>query len=329
MVISNGNNIVDSPKGQSIESEYWINARKIISEWAKESGEPYSPVRHLASAIFPFSDKDKYMLMLNAYFDETGRGDDPRTKFVGLAGCFERAETWIDFEPEWINILTNAGVKSENEGERPYFHMSDFAHSEGIFKDWKGDEPRRRKLIDKLWGLILETKPYVVGAFLKLEDYRQVLSKENQEGLVDPYYPCYMQSLAFVFSLLKDRKNYSVATIFDYKKGFVGNAYRIYDVAIAKHPEYEQIISIPNFAKMKHTVPIQVADMIVYESYKEFDRREYGSEYKPRPELKYLETLISIYTGDKPFVFGVNPAPIIFFSRDDLREFDKHMRENV
>lgn len=38
--------------------------------------------------------------MLNAYFDETGHGDDPNTKFLGIVGCGQHAEDWVEFEKE-------------------------------------------------------------------------------------------------------------------------------------------------------------------------------------------------------------------------------------
>lgn len=90
-----------------------------------ENSKPYSPVRHLASAVFSFSDKAKYMLMLNAYFDETGDEKDLNVKIAGMAGCVAPAESWSAFEVKWQKALDNAGIQC--------FHMKEFAHSRGQF----------------------------------------------------------------------------------------------------------------------------------------------------------------------------------------------------
>src|SRR6185295_4823221 len=66
-----------------------------------DDGNGYSPVRHMATALFPSSCKDKYMLMLTAYMDETGHSQDARSKFNGMAGLITKAENWLIFEREW------------------------------------------------------------------------------------------------------------------------------------------------------------------------------------------------------------------------------------
>lgn len=101
------------------------------------------------------------MLRLTAYFDETGHGDDPNTKYLGIVGCMQRAEDWLELEEKWAEVLQTFDL--------PYFHMNEFAHSEGVFKSWKGDEERRRSIYGELWRLIHKVRPIVVGSFVELK----------------------------------------------------------------------------------------------------------------------------------------------------------------
>lgn len=82
------------------------------------------------------------MFKFEVYFDETGHSNDANTKILGIAGCLTAAELWKKVETQWKNAL-----RSENV---PYFHMKEFAHSQGLFKDWKNDESRRRKIYAEL-----------------------------------------------------------------------------------------------------------------------------------------------------------------------------------
>jgi hypothetical protein len=52
------------------------------------------------------------------------------------------AKDWEQFEIKRERALVDFQI--------PYFHMREFAHSTGVFEDWKGKETKRRKLFVKL-----------------------------------------------------------------------------------------------------------------------------------------------------------------------------------
>lgn len=256
------------------------------------------------------------MLMLEVYFDEAGHGDDPSTNFLGIAGCLEKAETWVDFKGEWDAVLKSEGLD--------YFHMNEFAHSINAFKEWKGDESRRRKLYGDLWKIIHKVEPVMVGCFVDLRGYRGRLGEGLRNILGDAYFLCYFHCLKVVSALVGNDYKSNVpignfATIFDDKKGFKGKAMNIYEEIVNRFPEVQGRIPPPIFRDMRSVNPIQVADIIAYEAYKEFNEQSKGiGRAKKRWGFEQLEKLFSAKTNRNDYVFGDTNSQFSFYSQYEL-----------
>jgi hypothetical protein len=102
------------------------------------------------------------MLKLSAYFDETGHSKGDKHRFVGMAGLVAPADRWEPFESEWTRALAHFGI--------PYFHMREFAHSVGVFKDWKGKEDKRRELYGLLMRIIATKQGLPIGSIIPMEE---------------------------------------------------------------------------------------------------------------------------------------------------------------
>ncbi len=85
-------------------------------------------------------------LLSAAYFDASGKQE--RHSFVTVAGATSPIKKWIRFEGQWSQVLKDEGVSE--------FHATDFAASEGEYKDWKGDAARRTAFLRCLMGIIKE-----------------------------------------------------------------------------------------------------------------------------------------------------------------------------
>jgi len=90
---------------------------------------------------------------VTSYFDASGGQEH---EFIIVAGYLSTVGKWNKFDTEWRRVLARA------EFNVPYFHMWEFAHSERVFKGWKGEENRRRRFINCLVGLIGE---YALAGF--------------------------------------------------------------------------------------------------------------------------------------------------------------------
>jgi hypothetical protein len=255
------------------------------------------------------------MLTLQAYFDETGHGDDANTPFLGIVGCLAAAPVWRRLEERWAASLASEGLN--------YFHMREYAFSVEQFKDWRGDEARRRRIYAKLWEIILRANLIPLGSFVLLENYKQELTGQEQHMFRDAYFLCYLQCLRFLAQYAEFGQVGSVDTFFDEKKGFKGEALKMYGVLTHR---FGGKISPPAFCDMRTLAPLQVADIIAYESKKEFERRSRAPEREPRWGFVQLEELISRSALGAAPPFGDVDSPIALFSSEELANISEAQR---
>ena len=85
--------------------------------------------------------------MLKVYFDGSGKAEDPRTKFVTIAGFAGEEEVWSYFDQEWNGILSD-------RGNPKYMHMADAIQHKHNFDAWDAD--KTDFLIQGLIGLLQE-----------------------------------------------------------------------------------------------------------------------------------------------------------------------------
>lgn len=250
------------------------------------------------------------MVMLTAYFDETGHEKDLNSRICGMAGCVAPVKVWERFEVKWRKRLEEAGIA--------YFHMKEFAHCTGPFaKGWKDDEPKRQRLYGDLWEIIAEVNPYFHGSFVPLDQYRQVLAgltEAQQQSLVDSYFLTYQSCMAAVFNLLLKPDGHRIrriVTVFDQKKDFVKHVHGFYQFMCAQS-DWQERVPPPVFDDMRVLVPLQVADIVAYECQKEFGRRLNRPNGKVRWGFTRLEGLIRAMTPHLDFQLGDVNTPIIF-----------------
>lgn len=279
---------------------------EIVSVWAKgaKGGGIYSPVCHLASAAFPFADKSKYMFMLSAYMDETGHSKDEAQKFVGMAGLIATAHYWEEFETKWNKALKDFKIA--------YFHMKDFANFQGFFEGWS--ELKRRKLLDRLLTIIDVTYALPFGSIVAMEDYRR-LAPRVQTLFVDPYFlafgDCVMLSTVLMEPMPPEER---IAMVFSEQVEFRNRALKMYEDAKQQLPQARERLKPPIFDDMRKLVPLQGADLVAYEIYKEYERQRYRPDAKPR--YGYLRLL---QAGSRSASFH----PILFHNMNTL---NKHVR---
>ena len=262
--------------------------------------------------------------MLSSFFDESGDEQDPKSKICGMAGCIASSVQWDKFSIKWKDRLDRDGLA--------YFHMKEYAHSTGIFTEWKGDEPRRRLLLGDLWDLIEEVNPLFCGAFIPLEYYRDALDGYQRKELVGSYFLTYQSCIAMAFTMFHmedgDRVE-EMITVFDDKKGFRERVNDFYDFLL-QAADYGGRMPPPIFRDMRQILPLQAADMVAYESHREYARRLYDPEKKPRWGFLRLEGIIRQTT---PFPeIGPPGTPIIFHGKemiDRMKESFNNPADNL
>ena len=225
------------------------------------------------------------MLGLTAYFDESGDADDPRSRFVGLAGLCAPEAAWSTFHEKWQAILDD-----QCEGE--WFHMELFAHRQGTFAGW--DEPRRKKLLGALVKTIAETNARPFGAVVALDAYEYLagIFPGVEEFLGEPYHLCFqdvtraaaIQAMEFSWPFTEGVEQ--VAMVYARQEHYgaitsetgtpreqMGRAERLWYAIRDFNPHFGQWMGSYASGSPKDLTFLQAADLFAYELTHEFENR--------------------------------------------------------
>lgn len=77
---------------------------------------------------------------------------------------------------------------------------------------------------------------------------------------------------------------------------------------------------------MRDSLPLQIADIIAYESKKEFERQLNKQKVKPRWGFRQLEKLITLPRGNKAISFGSENCSIALLSKNELTHISNEQR---
>lgn len=258
-------------------------------------------------ALFPFSDNSKWMFMATevwGYMDETGHSQDERQRFNGMAGLIAPCDHWEEFERKWKEALKKFHIPRERG-----FHMVEFENSEkarystsskNIFKDWSA--LKKEKLFSKLLKIIETIHPFPLGSIMSMDDYRS-LSQQQRAHFDDPYYLGFLFILGSVDVFLDKTRaapEVKAAIIFSDQVEFRHRALEYYENAYSK--EVSDRIKPPAFDDMRTLVPLQAADIVAYEFYKECERRRYRPNEDERPGYKVLTKMCNRLGFSQPLI---------------------------
>jgi hypothetical protein len=212
-------------------------------------------------------------LYYTAYMDETGHAADDNQRFCGMAGFFQKADDWEILEGLWKDTLKRFGVE--------YMHMKEFGPSIGIFKSWKGDESKRREFFSELLSHLRKIHAIPFGSVYSLSAYRK-LSGEDKGILNDPYLKSLSDCVGIPALVLQEKPpEVKFSVMFSEQSEFRHRAAKIFELFRAMY-SFGERMRYPDFKNMKEFVQLQAADIIAYELNREFERRLYRPNDKPR-----------------------------------------------
>jgi hypothetical protein len=155
-----------------------------------------------------------------------------------------------------------------------------------------------------------------LGCFIPLNDFKQELQGQEHHVLKDAYFLCYMGCLKIIEQTLGFQQVANIVTYFDDKKDFRGEAFNIYNVLKSRFLEK---IPPPEFRNMRDSAPLQIADIIAYESKKEFERRLNKQNSMPRWGFRQLEQMITRpLSAGKTITFGGKECPIALLTKEEM-----------
>lgn len=246
---------------------------------------PASPaelLEDLAFSVLGLSEGDPLLLMLRVYADESHDSDDARV--MTMAGFLAPKNTWLPLWGEWQTILNSP------EFGGVVFHASDCANGAGDFQGWP--LPKREALQERLIAVVAHPPNEIIGysATIPIREYTELRPRIKEimtigpgraiSGPLDDPWFFVLQSL--LVAVLRGAENVApdenIGVVFDehYLKGRVPVIY----ASIKMLPQFKDRLGGIAFGDKRKMVPLQVADLLAYESFRFFNDTQLGG----RPE---------------------------------------------
>jgi hypothetical protein len=196
------------------------------------------------------------VITLQAYFDSSGKVNDPNTHFLTLAGYIGIPDAWLQFAESWNRILKRFG--------HPYLHMrekSPLLLIQDLFNEcfsptgWEDFK-------DKFYG---------ASCTVNLEDYRKICNEMPSCSFKEPEAICVDFVITIALMALPENRNLpygkegQIEVIFDQGEPFMEKVVRIWQA------EYKSELKSPlklirniETADMRNTVGLQAADFLAW-----------------------------------------------------------------
>lgn len=243
---------------------------------------PGAMERDLRGALhiaFPrrLAQRDRMMLTLQGYFDDSGTHRSSQA--ITLAGYISTAEQWACFDEEW-----SAALSEWNLG---FFHMTEFANRANAYKDWSNQERKFR--FARLAAIIKKhTVASVAVGFLR-SSYNQSFDKRTKQ-FVGPYGVAAMMCLTDVAERLGPAyPSARIAYVFEAGTEGKGQILSLFDMNFCNddNREHFKLLSI-KFEDKRDFTPLQAADVLAYEHYRQLPKDAGLDNHSTREEIKLL-----------------------------------------
>lgn len=219
------------------------------------------------------------MAMFVGYFDDSGSHKESGVIVIG--GFVATSRSWLQFDDQWNTVLEEFGIDM--------FRMSKWSNRAPPFKNWP--ESKRRECLNNLIEIIADRDIESVGVVLPVESYRKVLSPPAQK-FVKPYGFAAQFLIGEIATGMRDNSpsGSKIAYIFESGTPGVADIQQTFDLLLRRPDEKRTFyLSTLTFADKRDTPPLQAADIIAYELYREGQRPPTSAKRYP---LRVLETRI-------------------------------------
>jgi Protein of unknown function (DUF3800) len=218
-------------------------------------------------------------LTFEAYFDETGPREQDAL-VTGAAFYVANAEQWFNFEQAWSAVLQRP------EFDLRFFHATDYANSKDQFQGW--DNAKKLALAKCLFPILLPPNTWIGHGYgIVNRDWADAIKGHDRLRALmgKPFMLCVQRLMEILLQYFRPLPSDHRVAVFFEDNDFKGEITKLWDNWLKPHDPQDRLISL-NFAGKRDFVPLQAADFLAYESYKEIDRVRFD---RPRPKRKSLE----------------------------------------
>ncbi|HKR13531.1 MAG TPA: DUF3800 domain-containing protein [Pyrinomonadaceae bacterium] len=272
-----------------------LGARPVLASASKAVGY----VRHLSRVLFSLKASARVMAYFSAYFDESYQDNSP---LMAVSGYLAADEMWLEFAERWEAVVKREAV--------PAFHWSDLETFNDDFTRDKGwDEARRLRVQKELIPIIKDTVSCGICIGINISEYNDYLREVGNPGYETPY--TYAVRMAVALTRMESRRNgwhepiaYLIERSIKKHKSELKRAFnQVFDDQ--EWAKDQQIANLTTDANRIENVPLQAADVVAYETWK--DTHNQLVENRKRKRRGSFQNLIGV-----PHLYG-------YVDRESLR----------
>lgn len=256
----------------------------------KECDTARDHIRKLARIAFPHTATERWMCMFTVYLDESGtHGKSP---VVVVAGYLSTDDQWAKFSEEWQSVLQDYKLDC--------FHMTDFENRKGPFKTLTNAE--RFRLLEKLIAFIKIRQRIGLAVAFHASDYKEIVEEFQDEPIKKPYSFCALLIMVVLKNwLITRRHNEVIAYVYESGALHAGEIMSGYQYWTTHEPYATELrAGSLTFGSKSDLVPLQAADILAYETWKDITNTIAGSPRKPRwPMVQLCEAPVWVIRVDK------------------------------
>ncbi len=254
--------------------------------------------------------------MFRAYFDESGTHG--KARITAIAGFVAAADVWVALTSEWNEILgrlANRGVT--------WLHTTDCHNGTKQFSGIPYSE--RQNLIAYLAGVISRNDVWAVWAGVNNADFERITGSnaEFRERFPKPYDLCFDEVVRQLWWWSRHHAGSTrVPVVFAAQEEYADRNRDAYS-AWRNHPHAGQFLGDLTFDFPQVIVPLQAADMVAYQTAKEWEGLEYGevnaaTNFQMRPILHKITERRAMHSGGLYGELGLKNAVARFHATGGL-----------
>lgn len=238
-------------------------------------------VQEALELAFPIGTPPEQRLVMNltAYIDESGTHD--ASEVIAVAGFLSDTSKWVNFSVQWESALDDFGLSGG-------FHMADFANRVPPYDVWTEEERRQR--LSRLLNIIKNNALVSFGVSFQKKAFDLLFSDRAKAICGGPYglaaMNCYMDVGRKLHDLNWDGR---VAYVLESGAKGAGQMSRVF-LSNLNRPEQSEGLHLLSlrFERKREFLPLQAADILAYELYKQLPKTLKLDSRAPRYPLKFL-----------------------------------------
>lgn len=214
-------------------------------------------------------------MVINAYIDESCA--EPRTFALGCV--LARGMDWFEISRKWKQVIDRKNRDLTRAGRTPLarYHSADCNNMQGEFSGWTA--PERDAFLGDLISVLRKSRAHIAGNTVDLQDVAQNFPtrKPNPE----PVAYCVLSVQlwkAIAAHARRIHRDPAITVVYERGpyNGIITDSYNA--LLVSDSPDRLLYTGGLRQENWTTTIPLQIADLVAYETMKETDRRQTGRD---------------------------------------------------